>query len=115
MAGEWYDPAGTVAAVLAILRLEDGDIDEARIASLVPVAAERIEAFLDRVDPIPGPPPSPALQEALEEVTVDLYRLPTGGAAELAGLAVPVAALVYDPISRVRALLLPAKQRFGVG
>ena len=54
----WYDEAQTVAAVLAILRLEEGDVDEGRLTALVPRAAKRLEVYADRVDPFPGPPPT---------------------------------------------------------
>ena len=111
----WYDPDVTLAAVLAELRLAGGDVDEERLRALIPTAAADIDDYLDRVDPTDGPPPDPLLQEGLQIVVIDMYRDQPAGAAELAGLAVPVAATVYDPLSRARPLLIRRKQRFGVG
>ena len=111
----WYDPDATLAAVLAELRLGGGDVDEERLRVLIPTAAADVELFLDGVDPPPGPPPAPLVQEGLQIVVVDMYRDQPAGAAELAGLAVPVAATVYDPLQRARSVLIRHKQRFGIG
>ena len=46
---------------------------------------------------------------------VNLYRQPAAGSVDLAGLAVDVASTVYDPLTNVKALVLPFKQRFGAG
>ena len=43
----WYDPAATLAAVFTMLRLSDGDVDQARIEALIPAAAGNIDAKVD--------------------------------------------------------------------
>jgi hypothetical protein len=72
--GVWYDPAATLAAVNTILRLSGGDIDEDRLAALVPVAAGNIDAKLDGTVAVTGPPAPPWTQTALELEVVALYR-----------------------------------------
>jgi len=102
----WYDTEATIAAVLEMLRLQGGDIDEVRIADLVPVAAARIEAHID--GPVPDPVDSPLYQEALQLLTVDWYLHPQSGTDQF---GVPY----DDPVRAVRGILVPVKQRFGVG
>ena len=46
-------------------------------ATLVPVAARLIDAELDRREAVLGPPPAPELQEALNQLTIDLYQSKT--------------------------------------
>jgi hypothetical protein len=99
----WYSLADTTAAVLATLRLTDGDVDADRIEAQVPAAATLIDQYLDRVEAIPGPPPAPHIQQALEQLVVELYRRKEPNAA---------AARVLDP---VRSELTPHKRRWGVG
>jgi hypothetical protein len=70
----WYDPAVTQANVLATLRLSPASADAALIAAKIPAAAKVIEQHLDRLTPLTGPPPDPALQEILEGVTIRLYH-----------------------------------------
>ena len=100
----WYDLAVTTAEVLAILRLTEQDVDTGRIEAAVPAAATLIDEFLDGVTAVPGPPPSPKLQQALDQVTIELYQR---------RVAVPGLDLarILDP---VRSELLGSKERFGV-
>lgn len=116
--GYWYDLPWTVNAVLARLRLMNTDIDQPRIVQLVPVAAGMVNNELDRVNPLTNisvsaaPPvtaawstvsawdgPTPAIIEALIQLTVDLYIgvVPIDGDLGAAG-----------------ALLGPHKSRFGI-
>ena len=114
--GVWYDPAATLAAVLAILRLEQADVDETRLAALIPAAAFLIDDHLDRTVAILGPPPAPGVQAALEQVTVVMYRTKDVGATGSSWLPADVAERFAqsDPITDVLGQLLPFKQRFGV-
>jgi hypothetical protein len=112
---DWYDLTATVDAVLAVLRLSEGDIDEARIAALVPVAAGNIDAKVDRDTPLEGPPPSPWAQTALELETVALYRAQTADIdpyVALGGAQRSRDVLVGGPA--VSSLLRPYKARWGV-
>jgi hypothetical protein len=72
--GVWYDLDATVAAVLAILRLQGGDVDTTRIRAIIPGAALRIDVYVDRAVIIDGPPPGADYQYALEQLTVQRYR-----------------------------------------
>jgi len=99
----WYDLAAATADVLAILRLTDADVDAERIEELVPAAAVLIDMFLDRPDAVLGPPPSPPLAQALNQLTIELYRRKD----------VPFETVTHilDP---VRSEILHAKQRWGI-
>ena len=72
--GVWYDLSATVAAVLATLRLQGGDVDTARIQAIVPAAARSIDNELDRTVVLDGPPPDPLIQYELERRTINLYQ-----------------------------------------
>jgi hypothetical protein len=109
----WYDLEETVAAVLAILRLAGGDIDEPRIEALVPTAADAIEKRCDRVDPMPSTSAEPMLQEALQLVTLEMYRQPAS-VAQLVGLSTSVATGVFDPVAPAEPLIQPFRQLWAV-
>ena len=72
--GAWFDVAVTAAAVMHILRLQGGDIDEARIEALVPGAANRIDVYVDRTVVLDGPPPADHIQHALEQLVLLRYQ-----------------------------------------
>ena len=72
--GIWYDVDATTAAVLAVLRLQGGDVDTSRIRAIVPTAANKIDVYVDRTTVIDGPPPAPHIQHALEQLTVLRYQ-----------------------------------------
>lgn len=111
----WYDPAATLAAVFAILRLTDGDVDQARIEALIPAAAGNIDAHLDGEVAVSGPPPPPWAQTALELETVALYRAQGNDvdpSVVLGGFPARRDALVGGPA--VTALTGPHKARWGV-
>jgi hypothetical protein len=111
----WYDPAATLAAVLATLRLQSGDVDADRIADIIPAAAAIIEQWADRVDPLPGPPPPADLQQGLEIVTIAVYHQAAlvatigGGVSSLTGSSTP-----FDPLADAYTLLAPYKQQWAV-
>ena len=70
----WYDLDQSTADVLAILRLTDADVDAERIGAIVPAAAQLIDTFVDRPEAILGPPPAPPIAQALNQLTIELYR-----------------------------------------
>ena len=73
--GVWYDLDATVAAVLAILRLQGGDVDTTRIRGDHPrcrPAHRRLPSTVSTV--IDGPPPAADYQYALEQLTVQRYQ-----------------------------------------
>jgi hypothetical protein len=114
---EWWDVDTTKAAVLDILRLGDGDIDEQRIVWLVPVAGQMINQWMDRPAGVQAPDWALyPLQTAIETVTVSLYRdkdaPPTTIDGLLAGSMRPAG---LDPLIEVRAKMRGAKQRWGIG
>ena len=102
-----------MAAVLAILRLAGGDIDEPRLRALVPTAAARIEKWLDRVDPMPDTVDEPLLQEGLQLVTLEMYRQPAA-TGQLVGLTAEVAVAVFDPIATAAPLLQHLRETAGI-
>jgi hypothetical protein len=111
----WWDEPATVAAVMAQLRLSTGDVDEARIAALVPAAGAMINAHLDRWDATP-PQPLEIAQTALEQVTIELYRRKDAGAANPADYSLAAVVTRYgstDPLGEVRAQLAPLRRRWG--
>lgn len=113
----WWDPAATAAAALAVLRLDVGDVDAARVAQLVPVAGARINDVLDRTadDPVTAPPPAP-LAEAIVAVTVELYRGKDSPPSSVDGLiAASWRPPSVDPVAGVRAMITPYRRRFGIG
>lgn len=111
----WYDLTTVVTAVLAQLRLNDTDVDATLLATLVPAAANLIDAYVDRETPLPGPPPPPVLQHVLEQVTVELYRNkdvpPVSVDGMMAGVWRPGMA---DPLAMARSALGAYKQRQGL-
>jgi hypothetical protein len=115
----WWDVDATVANVLEQLRLTATDIDAERITELVPAAGYAINAYIDRVDPLPASPLTPAaVTAALEQIVVELYRRKDAGSGNPTDYS--VAAIVsrfgsVDPLGEVRAQLQPFKQRWGIG
>lgn len=103
--GAWYDIQVTVEQVLAILRLTEQDVDVARIDASVPAAAIHLEQYVDGIDVIEGPPPSAALQQALNVVTIALYQ------RKDPAVFVTAPPEILDP---VRSEIRHAKQRWGV-
>jgi hypothetical protein len=109
----WWDTTATVAAVFNILRLSDGDVDQARIESLIPSAAGAIDAYLDGVVAIVGPPPPAWAQTALEMETVARYRDQSAGdPGDAFGAQRPRDALAGG--EAVASLLRPHRARYGV-
>jgi hypothetical protein len=99
----WYDLPAVTADVLAILRLTDADVDAERIETLVPAAAILIDQFLDRPEAVPGPPPSPPITQALNQLTIEMYRRKD----------VPFDTVTHI-LGPIRSEILHAKQRWGV-
>ena len=112
----WYDPAATLDAVRRQLRLSTPDIDDARLAALIPAAAYLIDDYVDGEFPLDGPPPAPLIQSALEQVTIVLYRTKDVGAVGSSWLPSDVAGRYAqsDPIVDVLGQVLPFKRRWGV-
>ncbi len=98
--GPWYDLDETTTAVLAILRLTEQDVDVERLRDAVPAAAWHIEQHLDSPDELA---PNPALQQSLNQVTVELYRRKDA--------PFDVVRRILDP---VRSELAPSVRRWGV-
>ena len=75
---------------------------------MIPAAARLIDIELDRPEAVLGPPPAPELQQALNQLTVDLYqsKAPT-----------PPGAFTAPPglVDSVRTLIGAHKRRWGIG
>lgn len=110
----WWDPAVTETNVLARLRLAGSDIDAAQVRQAIPAAGTAINHELDRDVPLQGPPPDPALQEALEVATIDVYHQGGLGATVGAGQSALPSSAPFDPLANVRLSLVPFKLRWGV-
>lgn len=114
----WWHAATVTAAALAQLRLTDGDVDAGRVASAVGPAGQAINQYLDR-DPADAYTDATApdqLQDAIVQVTVELYRRkdapPTSIDGMLAGSWRPQSS---DPLAGVRSMLAPFRTRRGIG
>ncbi|HKE75225.1 MAG TPA: hypothetical protein VKB57_16505 [Acidimicrobiales bacterium] len=115
---EWYDLEATLQAVLATLRLTQGDIDTDHLAECIPAAARAIDQHVDRFadDPMPGPPPPAAVQIALEAATIALYHRDEIGATIGAGVSTlrPSEGGEFDPLEDVLEELTPYKQQWAL-
>jgi hypothetical protein len=114
----WWDAAAVASAALAQLRLEAGDVDAGRVVSAVDPAGQAINQYLDRdpADAYTVATAPPQLQDAVVQVTVELYRRkdapPTSIDGMLAGAWRPAS---IDPLSGVRSLIAPFRARRGIG
>lgn len=113
----WWNGPAIAAAVMDVLRLDTGDVDEARVAELVIVGGQRINDYLDRPDTDPVVTPAPlVLDEALIQVTLELYRAKDAPPSSVDGLlAASWRPPSIDPLTGVRNMLRPYKRRFGIG
>lgn len=118
----WWDVDTVTEAVLDVLRLESGDVDDGRVRGLVPVAGARINDVLDRpdtdpvvVDVVTGTAPAP-LVAAIVAVTVELYRQKDAPPTSVDGLIASAwRPPSVDPVASVRAMITPYRRRWGVG
>ena len=115
----WWDPAAVSAAALAQLRLTDADVDAGRIVAAVGPAGQSINQYLDRdpVDAYTVATAPPQLQDAIVQVTVDLYRRKDARSSNLDGsmmILPPWQPPAVDALSGVRSLLAPFRARRGV-
>jgi hypothetical protein len=97
--------------------LQVGDVDESRITSLIPAAGFLIDNYVDRCEPLPGPPADPVLQGVLEQVTVELYRrkdAPPSSSSDWSSGPGSFRFGAVDPIGEVITQLAPYKQRHGI-
>lgn len=112
----WWDAPAVAASALAVLRLDETDVDADRVAGLVPAAGAQVNNYLDRTaaDPVPTPPPDD-LADALVQVVVELYRRKDAPPSSVdALLASSWRAPSLDPLAGVRACLLRYKRRWGI-
>jgi hypothetical protein len=107
---EWWDVDDIAAAARHVLRLSGTDVDAARIVELVPAVGQRINAYLDRLEP--ADPADPVNRQALIDMVVADYRAAAPTSPDLAfGVGYPPA----DPLTQVRSQLAANKQRWGIG
>jgi len=114
-AANTWDVAAITAAALAVLRLDAGDVDAARIGDAAEEATLRLDLELDAVDPI-DTTGDPLYEGPAVSLTVALYRdkdAATGiNASFTPDRFEPVGG---DPTARVRKSLVKLKRRFGCG
>jgi len=115
----YIDPVQVLADVLDTLRKQAGDPDADRIEELIPTAASLVDNYLDRAaDPLPAAPPMhPLVSTAMTNLTIELYRRKDAPFGVLNSWSPDDVALRIssDPLRGVSQILLPLKQRFGVG
>jgi hypothetical protein len=75
-------------------------------------ASEMIDHYVDRVDVLPDPPPE-AVRQAAVELAVDLLRRPAAPYGYFV-TDLAVASIGPDVLRRVKSLLRPWKQNWGV-
>ena len=108
----WWDVDETTADALAILRLSGTDVDAARIRTLVPVAGQLINQFLDSPDP-PTVMPDPVVQ-AHTYTVVELYRQKDSPPSSADDFGLSAGYVSADPLQPVRSMLAPYRRRAGV-
>jgi hypothetical protein len=111
----WVDVQATYEAVLITLRVTTADPDAGIILESITGAASLIDQFLDRTDPLTSPPPGP-VQQALEQLTIELYRRKDAPFNLLNATVpedVPVDISSLGAIQSVAPLIQPWKQRWG--
>lgn len=110
----WEVPAITEDA-LHRLRLTDQDVDAEQVAAACDEATEVIDQFLDRVETYDTTLVS-ALHQCAVDLAIDLYRRKDAPFTVAASYSPEEYVTVdRDPLVKVRALLRPYKQRWGVG
>jgi len=114
----WIDATQVLADVLDVLRLPSTDDDADRIEQLIPTAADRIRAFIDRDDdPLPDAPPMhPLIRTSMTNAVIEMYRRKDAPFGVLNAWSPDEVAvrITTDPLRGVRGLLLPLKKKFGV-
>ena len=111
-----WDVNDITAQALAVLRMDDTDVDAGRVADAADVATVRLDAYLDAVDPI-DTTTMPDVTQAAVELTIEVYRTkdaPWGVLDAWSADTVPVR-ISSDRLRSIRSLVIPRKQRFGVG
>jgi hypothetical protein len=111
----WVDLSLTYESVLLTLRITTADPDAAQIMFCIQAAASLIDQYLDRVTPLPQPPPQP-VQTALEQLAVELYRRKDAPFSILNATVpedVPVDITGTAAIQSVAPLIQPWRQRWG--
>lgn len=112
----WYDPALTWESVLRQLRLDVTDPDAPTVIDSISAAASLIDQYLDRTVALTGPPPPAPVQQALEQLTIELYRrrdAPFNLLNATVPEDIPVDISAVGAIQSVAALVQPWKQRWG--
>jgi len=103
--------------VLTTLRLDPSDPDAPIVTDAMYAAVALIDQYLDRAVPLPGPPPPAPVQQAVEQLTIELYRRKDAPFAML-NTTLPEQDLALDisgtgTLQPVTALLQPYRQRWG--
>lgn len=115
--GGWNDAALTLDHVLDQLRLDPTDPDAPEVTAAMYAAVAMIDQYLDRVDPLPGPPPPAPVQLALEIQTIENYRRKDAPFAmlntTLPDQDVPTDIGGVGMLQSVAGLLQPYRQRWG--
>ncbi len=111
-----WDTSDIAARAMEVLRLDPADRDAARILDHAATAADRIDGYLDLLDPFPADSIPGAVQEVAVSVTVELYRrkdAPFGILDSWSADGV-FARVPSDPLRMHEAVLSRYKRRQGV-
>jgi hypothetical protein len=115
----WVDPDQVLVDVLDVLRKQATDADADRIEQLIPAAANLVQTYLDRDDdPLPDAPPMhPLVRTAMTNLTIELYRRKDAPFGVLNAWSPDEVAvrISSDPMRGMVHILLPLKQKFGIG
>lgn len=114
--GAWWDIPGTVAAALAIMRMDQSDEDVPRVEAAAVAVCSLIDEYLNRVDPMPSPTPGPVRMGAVFG-TVEAYRrkdAPFGVLDSFSASDLGPTRIGADVLRGIESMIRPYKQQWGV-
>jgi hypothetical protein len=111
-----WDLNEITAQALAVLRLGPGDVDVARIEEAALIATVRLDGYLDAVEAV-DTTALPDLVQGAVELNIEVYRTkdaPWGVLDAWSADTIPVR-ISSDRLRSIRSLVIPRKQRWGIG
>lgn len=111
-----WDLNEITAQALAVLRLGPGDVDVACIEEAALVATIRLDPYLDAVEAV-DTTTLPDLVQGAVELTIEVYRTkdaPWGVLDAWSADTIPMR-ISSDRLRSIRSLVIPRKQRWGIG
>jgi hypothetical protein len=111
-----WDLNEITAQALAVLRLGPGDVDVARIEEAALIATVRLDGYLDAVEAV-DTTALPDLVQGAVELNIEVYRTkdaPWGVLDAWSADTIPMR-ISSDRLRSIRSLVIPRKQRWGIG